>query len=242
MTQPLETNHRRLPDEDAQWESYGADLLDHGVPFTAISDIQVAYQFAQKAHTGQLRASGEPYITHPLAVSRILLQAGITDPDLHIVALLHDVPEDNPDLVSRTVGQFPDHHTDDDWKRLGPVLFDKRVTDMVEALTEPTIDKYYYEDGKRVRKEKLYYDQLVSALTTFPEVILVKMADRLHNLRTLGAMSIAKQKNKIKETRKYYALFQAAVRKFPNLGAYLFGAIERTIAEHEHQMYDIPTD
>lgn len=231
MTQPLEADRSRIQYETAQWESYGSILLDHGVPFTAITDIQLAYNFAQEAHRGQLRASGEPYFSHPRAVSLILLEAGITDPDLHIVALLHDVPEDNPDYISRTTDKLPYEPTDN-WDRLGTVFFDQKVTDMVDALTEPSKDEYDYETDKKIAKGQLYHEQLEHALFALPGAILVKMADRLHNLRTLGAMPIEKQRNKIRETETmYYPLFERATRGYPQYARYLFGEIKKVIAE-----------
>lgn len=232
MAQPLEANRFRIQHEAAQWESYGAILQDHGVPFTSLADIQLAYNFAQEAHRGQLRASGEPYFSHPRAVSLILLEAGVTDPDVHIVALLHDVPEDNFALIAQAAAKLPyDAATTDALERVGRALFDSKITEMLWTLTEPSEDEYDYETDKRIGKEELYYEQLQLALSgRNPEVLLVKMADRLHNLQTLRAMPPDKQRNKINETETiYYPLFEGGARKFPHSGRDLFNEIKSTI-------------
>lgn len=237
MRPPLEADQLRQQHETAQWNSYIATLITCGVPETGIPDIQLAYILAQDAHRGQLRASREPYFSHPIAVSFILLDAGVTHIDLHVVALLHDVPEDNFAHIAQTAAKLPYEPTDD-LERVGSVLFDGKITEMLQALTEPSEDEYDFEKGERMGKEQLYYEQLTLALSSrYPEVILVKMADRLHNLRTLGAMPPNKQRDKIEETETvYYPLFEGAARKFPHSGGYLFNAIKNTIAELKQEM------
>lgn len=223
MTQPLEVEPNLREYEEAQWNSYIAVI---GPIMPEYRDkINFAYHFAQDAHRGQLRATGEPYFIHPRATSLILLDAGITDPELHIVALLHDVPEDSFDFISTTVAKLQHPRIGDDWTRLATLFYDERVADMTAALTKPF---GFDEDNEETKKQ--YYGQLEDALYDFPEVLLVKMADRLHNLRTLDVMPMENQKSKVQETIDiYFPLFEEVVRKYPEPGGYMLLEMKKAI-------------
>lgn len=148
-----------------------------------LSKILSAYQFAEKAHAGQTRSSGDPYITHPLAVADILLDLGM-DTDTICAGLLHDVVEDT------------DYTLDDIRKQFG-----QDVAMLVDGVTKmskiPIFDKEQ-QQASNVRK-------ILLAMSHDIRVMIIKLADRLHNMRTLHYLRPEKQRRIALETMDVYA-------------------------------------
>jgi GTP diphosphokinase / guanosine-3',5'-bis(diphosphate) 3'-diphosphatase len=148
-----------------------------------IALIEAAYDVARAAHTGQYRNSGEPYITHPLAVAKILAEWHM-DPQAMIAAILHDVVEDTP----TTKGEIA--------KRFG-----KAVADLVDGVSK--IDRIEFATLQHAQAEN--FRKMLLAMARDVRVILIKLADRLHNMRTLGSVSASKQQRIARETLDIYA-------------------------------------
>jgi guanosine-3',5'-bis(diphosphate) 3'-pyrophosphohydrolase len=158
-------------------------VLDEYLPQDQIADVRRAYEFGAKYHAGQNRSSGEPYIYHPLAVARILAEMRM-DATTLIAAILHDVIEDTEVSKDRVA-----------------MVFGKDVADLVEGVTK--IGKV--EGLSRAELQAESFRKLLLAMTQDLRVILVKLADRLHNMRTLGATEPEKRRRVAKETLQIYA-------------------------------------
>ncbi|GGX47681.1 bifunctional GTP diphosphokinase/guanosine-3',5'-bis pyrophosphate 3'-pyrophosphohydrolase [Saccharospirillum salsuginis] len=145
--------------------------------------VKRAYYYAEQAHEGQMRRSGERYITHPLAVATILSEMHMDHQSL-MAAMLHDVIEDTAVSKDALVEQF------------GP-----GVADLVDGVSKLT--HLEFETKKEEQAEN--FQKMVLAMSKDIRVILVKLADRLHNMRTLGAMPPEKKRRKARETLDIYA-------------------------------------
>lgn len=181
-----------------------------------------ALDFAEKAHFDQWRRSGDAYILHPCSVAKILAEEmDITDPEILAAALLHDTVEDVEAVTSEVVGE----------------RFGTYVQAIVEGCTKVT-----HRSGNRQADSKLVHRKIFSGAALRPEVMLVKLADRLHNLRTLRAMPRNKRQRIADETLDIYAplatvfgLFNmkremynlALSYKFPKQGAKLSNHIKQ---------------
>lgn len=165
-------------DADALLQEVSAYLKSEDVAL-----IQSALDFSHAAHEGQLRESGAPYVTHPIAVARILTPLHL---DVHaiIAALLHDVAEDTDTTVEQIATQFG-----------------KQVADLVDGLSK--IDKLQFETKEDAQAEN--FRKMLMAMARDVRVILIKLADRLHNMRTLGAVSKGKSERIAHETMDIYA-------------------------------------
>jgi len=150
-------------------------------PRADVTGIERAYRTAEHYHAGQSRKSGDPYITHPLAVATILAELGMTETTL-CAALLHDTVED----TSYTMAQL----TAD---------FGSEVAAMVDGVTK--LDKVTY--GESAKAETLR--KMVLAMSRDIRVLVIKLADRLHNMRTLGFVRQDKQAVTAKETLEIFA-------------------------------------
>ena len=142
-----------------------------------------AYRYAEHAHAGQTRKTGEPYITHPISVACILARLHLDLPTL-LAALLHDVVEDTH-VNSAEIAE----------------LFGKQVGDLVDGLTK--LDKVELQTATQAQAEN--FRKMLLAMSQDVRVILVKLADRLHNMQTLEAMRPEKQKRIARETLDIYA-------------------------------------
>ncbi|MCL2702251.1 MAG: bifunctional (p)ppGpp synthetase/guanosine-3',5'-bis(diphosphate) 3'-pyrophosphohydrolase [Defluviitaleaceae bacterium] len=153
--------------------------------------VERAYELAGKAHDGQLRASGEPYIVHPLEVARILTTIEM-DRDTIAAAILHDVIEDTK------------YNYEDIEK-----AFNNEIAMLVEGVTQ--LDKVNYQGGHRdpwqaeVDKQADNYRKMFLAMSNDIRVVIIKIADRLHNLRTIKHMPPSHKKKKADETMDIYA-------------------------------------
>ncbi|MGL5359750.1 MAG: bifunctional GTP diphosphokinase/guanosine-3',5'-bis pyrophosphate 3'-pyrophosphohydrolase, partial [Shewanella sp.] len=145
--------------------------------------LKQAYQVARDAHEGQMRTSGEPYITHPVAVARILAEMRL-DHETLMAALLHDTIED----TEVTRAQLTE-------------LFGSAVAELVEGVSK--LDKLKFRDKKEAQAEN--FRKMMMAMTQDIRVILIKLADRTHNMRTLGALRPDKRRRIARETLEIYA-------------------------------------
>lgn len=148
-----------------------------------IEQVWAAYRYAAIAHEGQTRKTGEPYITHPVAVACILAKLHLDLPTL-LAALLHDVVEDTGVMVSEIAEQFG-----------------KQVGTLVDGLTK--LDKIELQSATQAQAEN--FRKMLLAMSQDVRVILVKLADRLHNMQTLESMRPEKQKRIARETLEIYA-------------------------------------
>ncbi len=148
-----------------------------------MSKIISAYEFAAKAHEGQKRSSGQDYIIHPLAVSYILLEIGM-DTDTICAALLHDVVEDTPATL------------DDLKKRFGQDV--AMLVDGVTKLSKIPTNTKEEQQAENIRK-------ILLAMSQDIRVMIIKLADRLHNMRTLKYRPLEKQRATALETMNIYA-------------------------------------
>lgn len=159
------------------------ELLKQYLTQEEIEQVWAAYRYADKAHHGQTRKTGEPYITHPVSVTCILAKLHLDIPTL-LAALLHDVVEDTG-VVSAEIGE----------------VFGKQVADLVDGLTK--LDKVELQTATQAQAEN--FRKMLLAMSQDVRVILVKLADRLHNMQTLEAMKAEKQKRIARETLDIYA-------------------------------------
>ncbi|MFP7760526.1 RelA/SpoT family protein [Marisediminicola sp. LYQ134] len=150
-------------------------------PKADIAIIERAYTTAEKAHKGQKRKSGEPYITHPVAVAQILADLGI-GPKTLAAALLHDTVEDTAYSLDVLRADFGDE-----------------VAMLVDGVTK--LDKLKYGDSAQAETVR----KMVVAMSKDIRVLVIKLADRLHNARTWGFVESASAKRKAQETLEIYA-------------------------------------
>ena len=153
-------------------------------PSADFDQIRAAFEFAQKAHEGQKRKSGEPYIIHPLAVAQIVAEELKLDSESIMAALLHDVIED----TSATHEQISK-------------LFSPTIADLVEGVSKLTRIQYATKEDEQMENLR----KMLIAMSKDIRVILIKISDRLHNMRTMEYQSPAKQKQKSLETMEIYA-------------------------------------
>lgn len=159
------------------------DVLGGYLEPNQVADIERAYQLAERAHEGQMRSSGDPYITHPVAAAHILADLHL-DHQTIMAALMHDVIEDcdvtKQDLTAE---------------------FGETVADLVEGVSKLTqID---FQSKEQAQAEN--FRKMMMAMTQDIRVILIKLADRLHNMQTLGALRPDKRRRIARETLEIYA-------------------------------------
>ncbi len=156
-------------------------------PYLDENKIKKAYDFADELHKGQLRRSGDPYITHPLSVAEIVLELQL-DTDSVCAALLHDTVEDCSDKMDNVLLTIKKNFGND-------------VADIVDGITKLVHIKF--DDKERENVENLR--KMFLAMSKDLRVIFVKLADRLHNMRTLDFKSAEKQRSIALETMHIYA-------------------------------------
>jgi GTP pyrophosphokinase len=157
--------------------------LESYLPPDQVERVRDAYEYAEAAHRGQKRRSGEPYITHPVAVADILA-------DLHMdgatiaAAILHDVVEDTGASTEDVTGRFG-----------------REVAELVDGVTK--LDQVQFKSRQEAQAES--FRKMLLAMVRDIRVIMVKLADRVHNMRTLGAMPPPKRRLVARETLDIYA-------------------------------------
>lgn len=157
--------------------------LQHYLEGSQIQTIEEAFVLAKKAHEGQKRHTGEPYITHPVAVALILAQMRM-DPSTIMAAILHDVIEDTPVEKKDLIQQFG-----------------REVADLVDGVTKLT----QIEFESRAQAQAENFRKMVMAMARDIRVILVKVADRLHNMKTIDCLPPEKRRRIAKETLEIFA-------------------------------------
>ncbi len=198
------------------------DLLAETGQYLAPADlerIRYAYETADEAHRGILRRSGEPYISHPLEVALLLADMRI-DADGIVAALLHDVVEDTDmtldelrERFGRAVADIVDGVTKFDTLagKHGATLLASASGQAISASfngaeTPEQMERRGAEAREQKRRERAEtVRKMLLAMAEDPRVVVLKLADRLHNMRTLGVMNQAQQQNKARETREIYA-------------------------------------
>jgi guanosine-3',5'-bis(diphosphate) 3'-pyrophosphohydrolase len=178
----LKSNSAPLLPADSEDSALSLRLKQYLKP-QDIAQIWEGYRFAFKAHDGVVRKTGEPYITHPVSVACILADLHMDTPTI-LAALLHDVVEDTP-VTTAEINE----------------IFGQQVADLVDGLTK--LDKIEFQSASEAQAEN--FRKMLLAMSQDVRVILVKLADRLHNMQTLEAMKPEKQKRIAKETLDIYA-------------------------------------
>src|SRR5437667_5371018 len=156
--------------------------LGHYLPPPEVALVERAFAFSEEAHQGQFRKSGEPYITHPLAVASILSQWRLDAQSL-AAARLHDVMEDTEFTKTEIESSFG-----------------KPVADMVDGVSK--LDQIEFQSREDQQAES--FRKMLLAMAQDVRVILIKLADRLHNMRTLDAMAPAHRERIARETLDIY--------------------------------------
>ena len=170
------------PDLDALRAQLIATVREH-YPQADLEPIGAAFDLAVSAHAGQPRATGEPYVTHPIASAQITAELGI-DPVAVQAALLHDVPEDTEYSLS------------DLEERFGAEV--AHMVDGVTKLSKFSTHSHEQQQAENIRK-------MLLAMAEDIRVVLIKLADRLHNMRTLYALPSEKQQRIARQTMEIYA-------------------------------------
>ena len=168
--------------EIVTWEKLCEAIQASGKAYN-MEMIQKAYELANNAHNGVCRRSGEPYICHPLAVARLVLDLGM-DSESIAAALLHDVVEDTPTTLDDLTAQFG-----------------SEVAQMVDGVTKLT--KIQFSNIEELQAENLR--KMLLAMSRDVRVMIIKLCDRLHNMRTGDAWPEQKRRDKARETMEVYA-------------------------------------
>ena len=175
---PASSRSDGVPDYLAQFEKTARYLPKEQLPL-----LRRAWEVGAAAHAGQTRKSGEPYITHPVAVAGVLAELGM-DAETLIAAILHDTIEDTPLTRDEIAGEFGES-----------------VAELVDGVTK--LDKLKFRDRQEAAAES--FRKMLLAMSRDLRVIMIKLADRLHNMRTLGAQSAEARQRIARETLEIYA-------------------------------------
>jgi len=159
------------------------EKLEGYLPPAQVERVREAYDFGAERHQGQKRVSGEPYITHPVAVADILADLKL-DADTLVAAILHDVIEDTPTAKAEIVS-----------------IFGQVVADLVDGVSK--LDQIQFKNRQEAQAES--FRKMLFAMVRDIRVIMVKLADRMHNMRTLGVMPPVKRRRIARETLEIYA-------------------------------------
>ena len=178
--------------------------------------VRLAYKFSEKAHEGQKRASGEPYITHCVAVASILSELKVP-PAVVVAGLLHDTVEDTPTTLVSLKNEFGEEVAKlvDGVTKLTHIPRVTRgdqhiedISDINEDILDPEVEAAVAAADVRDRKRELRNETLRKTFLAMGDdvrVVLIKLADRLHNMRTLGYMPEHKRKRIAQETLDIFA-------------------------------------
>ena len=181
MSENIVKEHELL-DPDKMYAELEEKIKESGHPME-LGRIRAAYDMAKTAHSGQKRKDGSPYVTHVVAAAEIALEMGL-DEDSIIAALLHDVVEDTSLTHADIAKQFG-----------------TAVADIVEGVTKLTRVQYTSKEDEQMENLR----KMLMAMAKDIRVILIKIADRLHNMRTMAYQTPEKQRSKSLETMEIYA-------------------------------------
>jgi RelA/SpoT family (p)ppGpp synthetase len=159
------------------------DKLEAYLSPAQVERVREAYEFGAEKHFGQKRVSGEPYITHPVAVADILADLRL-DADTLVAAILHDVIEDTPTAKAEIAS-----------------IFGQVVAELVDGVSK--LDQIQFKNRQEAQAES--FRKMLLAMVRDIRVIMVKLADRMHNMRTLGVMPPIKRRRSARETLEIYA-------------------------------------
>jgi len=159
------------------------DKLEAYLSPAQVERVREAYEFGAEKHHGQKRVSGEPYITHPVAVADILADLRL-DADTLVAAILHDVIEDTPTAKAEIAS-----------------IFGQVVAELVDGVSK--LDQIQFKNRQEAQAES--FRKMLLAMVRDIRVIMVKLADRMHNMRTLGVMPPVKRRRSARETLEIYA-------------------------------------
>ncbi len=159
------------------------DLVRNYNPATNAALIRDAYGYGMEMHEGQTRSSGEPYFSHPVEVAAILTEQQMDDATI-VTALLHDTIEDTHSTYSQVAGRFGDE-----------------VAQLVDGVTKLTNLELHSSETKQAEN----FRKLLMAMSKDLRVLLVKLSDRLHNMRTIKHLRLEKQQQKARETMDIFA-------------------------------------
>jgi RelA/SpoT family (p)ppGpp synthetase len=159
------------------------DKLEAYLSPAQVERVREAYEFGAERHYGQKRVSGEPYITHPVAVADILADLRL-DADTLVAAILHDVIEDTPTAKAEIAS-----------------IFGQVVAELVDGVSK--LDQIQFKNRQEAQAES--FRKMLLAMVRDIRVIMVKLADRTHNMRTLGVMPPVKRRRSARETLEIYA-------------------------------------
>src|ERR1700684_3800088 len=159
------------------------DKLETYLPPGQVERVREAYDFGAERHQGQKRVSGEPYITHPVAVADILADLKL-DADTLVAAILHDVIEDTPTAKAEIA-----------------TIFGQVVAELVDGVSK--LDQIQFKNRQEAQAES--FRKMLLAMVRDIRVIMVKLADRMHNMRPLGVMPPVKRRRIARETLEIYA-------------------------------------
>ena len=159
------------------------DKLEAYLSPAQVERVREAYDFGAQRHHGQKRVSGEPYITHPVAVADILADLRL-DADTLVAAILHDVIEDTPTAKAEIAS-----------------IFGQVVAELVDGVSK--LDQIQFKNRQEAQAES--FRKMLLAMVRDIRVIMVKLADRMHNMRTLGVMPPVKRRRSARETLEIYA-------------------------------------
>ena len=159
------------------------DKLEGYLAPAQVERVREAYEFGAERHQGQKRVSGEPYITHPVAVADILADLKL-DADTLVAAILHDVIEDTPTAKAEIAS-----------------IFGQVVAELVDGVSK--LDQIQFKNRQEAQAES--FRKMLLAMVRDIRVIMVKLADRMHNMRTLGVMPPVKRRRIARETLEIYA-------------------------------------
>ena len=159
------------------------DKLEAYLSPAQVERVREAYDFGAQRHHGQKRVSGEPYITHPVAVADILADLRL-DADTLVAAILHDVIEDTPTAKAEIAS-----------------IFGQVVAELVDGVSK--LDQIQFKNRQEAQAES--FRKMLLAMVRDIRVIMVKLADRMHNMRTLGVKPPVKRRRSARETLEIYA-------------------------------------
>lgn len=227
MSEDPALDRNNWPDEMKSLFTPLEEKLKAYLPPEQIQEVAEAYAYSYRAHSGQTRSSGEPYITHPLAVTAILADMHL-DVEALMASLLHDVIEDT-------------RVTQNDIRR----IFNDTVADLVNGVTK--MEKIRFSDYKEAQVANI--QKMLLAMTNDTRVILIKLADRTHNMQTIGALRPDKRMRIARETLDIYApiAYRLGISKMKNelqdlcfraIYPYRYRVLEATVAQGQKNRMD----